>query len=416
MNALVVRDDIQDFIKSELFTGRVPYPPTPYKKWFGFLYVAKAEGDENTWKVGMTNYIKDRTKALAREKVKPPVYVWSCPNVQVIETAVKQVLVHFTAAGGDEKAEDKLEALADEDNGAAIKGKYKSEIFSLPFPVLIRMIRLIVLYVYTREQWITSNFHYQTLHKYFQLKPEGIRYVDDDGEKRTAAGTKVIDTRVTVRYPNEEEVKIKWQLKQIGELKATNANDTGELKKALRTEQGLLEEEDVPGNRVELLRRLAEIVYRRNVDKSEPQQKRLFKAATGLNLPVPTVDKLRDYAKSLYIDPEWYGKTYQGIVRSKSSNNRYKVYFYIDNKATTAFVYPEFIIPDNSFDLEAVYAECNIKWIEKLIPQDEDIQRLDLIDFGDINFGEERGGQGDDIPVLSSEDEDEDMEETKLKF
>ena len=401
MNALVVRDDIEDFIKSELFTGRVPYPPTPYKKWFGFLYVAKAEGDENTWKVGMTNYIKDRTKALAREKVKPPVYVWSCPNVQVIETAVKQVLVHFTAAGGDKKAEDKMEALADEDNGAATK--YRSEIFSLPFPVLIRMIRLIVLYVYTREQWITSNFHYQTLHKYFQLKPEGIRYVDDDDEKRTAAGTKVIDTRVTVRYPTLDEVKIKWRLKQIGELKATGAKDTGELKKAL-TEDGLLEGEDVPVSRVELLKRLAEIVYRRNLDKNEREQERSFKDVTGKDLPVPTPDKLRKYAKSLYIDPEWYGKTYQGIVRSKSSNNRYEVYFYMDNKATTAFVYPEFIIPDNSFDLEAVYEECKIKWKEKLIPQDEDIQRFDPIDFGDF------------IPLLSSDDEDEGMEETKLKF
>ena len=199
-----------------------------------------------------------------------------------------------------------------------------------------------------------------------------------------------------------------------GELKATNANNREELKNALRTEQGLLEEEDVPGNKNDLLRRLAEIVYNKNRNKTAPQQNKLFKDATGIKLPVPTPDQLRNYAKRLYIDPEWYGKTYPGIVRSKTINNRYKVYFYMDNKATTAFVYPEFIIPDNSFDLEDVYAECKIKWIEKLIPQDEDIQLLDLIDFGNMDFGEERGNADGATPITS--DEDEDMDETKLKF
>ena len=107
MNALVVQDNILDFISSYLFLGGPVYPAKKYKKWFGFLYVAKGPKENIDWKVGMTNYIKDRTKALAREKVKPPVYVWSCPNVQVVETAVKQVLVHFTAAGGDEKPRTK---------------------------------------------------------------------------------------------------------------------------------------------------------------------------------------------------------------------------------------------------------------------------------------------------------------------
>lgn len=391
MNALVVQDNILDFISSYLFLGGPVYPAKKYKKWFGFLYVAKGPKENIDWKVGMTNYIKDRTKALAREKVKPPVYVWSCPNVQVVETAVKQVLVHFTAAGGDEKAEDKVEALVDEGNGAATK--YRSEIFWLPFPVLIRMIRLIVLYVYTREQWIESAFHFQTLDQYFQLKPEGIKYMNEDGEVRIQTGKKIINTNVTVKYPTEEELRRKWQRKQITDNTTTTGISKDQLKKALE-KRGV----EVTPNPVkkDLLRALMLIVFEELEDEDDAAEK--FEEITGIKYPYPEENELLRYAKTLYIaKPEYYGKTYRGIVRSKTESNRYDILFIESN--TTSFVFPEYVYPINTFDVEKVYEELGIV-IQPIFP-DEEFINLDPIIFDDIAI---------DMDVEEKE------EELRLKF
>ena len=381
MNALVVQDDIEDFISSSLFLGGPVYPAKKYKKWFGFLYVAKGPKETIDWKVGMTNYIKDRTKALAKEKVKPPVYVWSCPNVQVVETAVKQVLVHFTAAGGDEKAEDKVEALVDEDNGAAIKGKYRSEIFYLPFPVLIRMIRLIVLYVYTREQWIESAFHFQTLDQYFQLKPEGIRYKNEDGEVRIQTGKKIIDTNVTVKYPTEEELRRKWQLKQINDNKTTTKINKDQLRKELE-DRGV---EVTPNpEKKELLKVLMNAVFEEVKDDENAAEK--FQEITGIKYPYPEEKELLRYAITLYIKPEYYGRTYRGIVMRKTVNNRYDILFIESN--TLGFVFPEYVYPINTFDVEKVYEELGIV-IQPIFP-DEEFINLDLFDdiAIDMDMGE----------------------------
>ena len=387
MNSLVVKDDIQDFIRSYLFTGGPIYPPKQYKKWFGFLYIAKGPNETNDWKVGMTNYIKDRTKALARENVLPPIYVWSCPNVQVVETAVKQILVHFTPAGGDKDAEDRVEALVDENNGASSTEKYRSEIFYMPFPVLVKMIRLVVLYVCTREQWIASNFHFQTLDKYFQLKPEGIIY-RENGIERVVPGRKIVGTLVTVRYPTEEELKEKWQLKQIEQFTTTSKSPT-DLKDALQ-QRG----EEIQGstNTKELLVRLARIVFQ------ETKNSREFRLITGTALPDPTETQLLNYAKTLYINPEWYGQSYRGIVRKKTNNNRYRVLFYMDNSAETVF--PEFIYPNNSFDMDAVYRELNIQQVP-IFPEDKELE-MDEFDFDNFDIAEditERKDGEEDLPL-----------------
>lgn len=390
MNSLVVKDDIQDFIRSYLFTGGPIYPPEQFKKWFGFLYIAKGPKETNDWKVGMTNYIKDRTKALAKENILPPIYVWSCPNVQVVETAVKQMLVHFTPAGGDKDAEDRVEALVDENNGASSSTeKYRSEIFYMPFPVLVKMIRLVVLYVCTREQWIASNFHFQTLDKYFQLKPEGIIY-RENGKERLVPGKKYIGTLVTVRYPTEEELKKKWQLKQIEELKVVQSTKSqNDLKKELE-ERG---EENIQNSRKELLIRLARIVYDEISNLRETEQKRIFKSVTGNPFPVPTDTQLLNYAKTLYIDPEWYGQSYRGIVRKKTNNNRYTVLFYMNNTFETVF--PEFIYPNNSFDLDAVYEELNIQQVP-IFPEDKELE-MDDFEFDDFDIAE--GKEGEDLQL-----------------
>tara|TARA_Y100000389_G_scaffold125312_1_gene122668 strand:- start:1696 stop:2874 length:1179 start_codon:yes stop_codon:yes gene_type:complete len=392
MSALVVQDNILDFISSYLFLGGPVYPAKKYKKWFGFLYVAKGPKETIDWKVGMTNYIKDRTKALAREKVKPPVYVWSCPNVQVVETAVKQVLVHFTAAGSDDKEQEKLEELADEDNGAETKSKYRSEIFYLPFPVLIRMIRLIVLYVYTREQWIESAFHFQTLDQYFQIKPEGIKYINEDGEVRIQTGKKIINTNVTVKYPTEEELRIKWQRKQIKGNTTTTGISKDQLKKALE-ERGI----EVTPNPVkkELLIALMLIVFEEVKDDENAEE--TFEDITGIEYPVPEENELSRYAKTLYIrKPEYYGKTYRGIVRRKTENNRYDILFIETN--TLSVVFPEYVYPINTFDVEKVYNELGID-IQPVFPEEEFIN-LDPNIFDDIAM---------DI-------EEEKEEELRLKF
>ena len=390
MSALVVQDNILDFISSYLFLGGPVYPAKKYKKWFGFLYVAKGPKETIDWKVGMTNYIKDRTKALEREKVKPPVYIWSCPNVQVVETAVKQVLVHFTAAGGDDKAEDKVEALADEDNGATSKGKYMSEIFYLPFPVLIRMIRLIVLYVYTREQWIESAFHFQTLDQYFQIKPEGIRYINEDDEVRIQPGKKIINTNVTVQYPTEEELRRKWQRKQINNTTTTGISKD-QLKKAL--EDRVVEVTPNPVKK-DLLIALMLIVFEEVKDKDDAAEK--FEEITGIKYPYPEEKELLRYAKTLYIrKPEYYGKTYRGIVRSKTENNRYDILFIESN--TLSVVFPEYVYPINTFDVEKVYDELGID-IQPIFP-DEEFINLDPIIFDAIDM-----------------DVEENMEELRLKF
>jgi hypothetical protein len=390
MNALVVQDNILDFISSYLFLGGPVYPAKKYKKWFGFLYVAKGPKENIDWKVGMTNYIKDRTKALAREKVKPPVYIWSCPNVQVVETAVKQVLVHFTLAGSDEKAQEKLEELQDEDNGAETKSKYMSEIFYLPFPVLIRMIRLIVLYVYTREQWIESAFHFQTLDQYFQLKPEGIRYINEDGEVRIQTGKKIIKTNVTVKYPTEEELRRKWQRKQINDNTTSTKINKDQLRKALE-ERGF---EVTPNpEKKELLIVLMNAVFEEV--KDDENATGTFEVITGIKYPYPEEKELLRYAKTLYIKPEYYGRTYRGIVQRKTVNSRYDILFIESN--TISVVFPEYVYPINTFDVEKVYDELGIV-IQPVFP-DEEFINLDPNIFDAIDM-----------------DVEEKEEELRLKF
>lgn len=139
--------DINTFITSNLFLGVPNFEKE--KLWHGFLYLAEPKKGTGI-KVGYTNYdMKRRDKEL--KDFKSPRYMWSSPNPQVLEKYVKQILVQFTSASSD---------------------KYSTEIFyNIPMRVMVRLVRLIVLYVVTKEQWIASKDKYEVLYKYFGGPP-----------------------------------------------------------------------------------------------------------------------------------------------------------------------------------------------------------------------------------------------------
>jgi hypothetical protein len=139
--------DIKSFLGSNLFLGVPSFEKV--KLWHGFLYMAESRADDGI-KIGFTNYdLKRRDKEL--KEFKSPRYMWSSPNPQMLEKYVKQILIRFTKPS---------------------KKKYSDEVFyNIPIEVLVQTVRLIILYVVTKEQWISGRSYYEKLYKYFGGPP-----------------------------------------------------------------------------------------------------------------------------------------------------------------------------------------------------------------------------------------------------
>lgn len=147
---------IKSFLGSNLFLGVPSFEKV--KLWHGFLYMAESRGD-NGIKIGFTNYdLKRRDKEL--KEFKSPRYMWSSPNPQMLEKYVKQILIRFTKPS---------------------KKKYSDEVFyNIPIEVLVQTVRLIILYVVTKEQWISGKFYYEKLYKYFGGPPFNVIKSDEE--------------------------------------------------------------------------------------------------------------------------------------------------------------------------------------------------------------------------------------------
>lgn len=195
--------DIKSFLGSNLFLGVPNFEKE--KLWHGFLYMAESRADDGI-KIGFTNYdLKRRDNEL--KEFKSPRYMWSSPNPQLLEKYVKQILVRFTKPS---------------------KKKYSDEVFyNIPIEVLVQTVRLIILYVVTKEQWIAGRSYYENLYKYFGGPPFNV--IKSDKEYRTSS----IDysdgyplcTRVIVNHSDGKS----YEGIVIGEKVSQNTNNLGEV-------------------------------------------------------------------------------------------------------------------------------------------------------------------------------------------
>jgi hypothetical protein len=200
-------DSIQSFIRSNMFYGIPIYPLKRDKPWYGFLYISK-HIDKNKLKIGYTHYdIKRRSKELIKEDFNTPMYVWASPNPQVLEKYVKQILIYFTKP----------------------QGKYADEIFyNIPLETLVDVVRLIILYVVVKENWIADDKYYEALSPFFGGPPFNI--IQDN--KTTYTAQLVTDSELK----NGTRVKVLWEGewleatiegKRIGKLKNSKNESIG---------------------------------------------------------------------------------------------------------------------------------------------------------------------------------------------
>ena len=180
-------EDIDTFINGDMFYGNFSFPTMKDKPWYGFVYVTTND-KKNEFKVGFTNYdINRRGKELRRDRFALPIFLWASPNPQILEKTIKQKLVQFTDPNGT---------------------KYRTEVFlGLNIAVIIKVIRLLILYTVLNEGWLVDAQRLNILKKYFggvsfnvikyktEIYKTNIKIEEGEGYP--------IGTRVMVNIPND---------------------------------------------------------------------------------------------------------------------------------------------------------------------------------------------------------------------
>jgi len=194
---------IKSFLGSNLFLGVPEFKKE--KLWHGFLYMTESRDDDGI-KIGFTNYdLKRRDKEL--KEFKSPRYMWSSPNPQMLEKYVKQILIRFTKVS---------------------KKKYSDEVFyNIPIEVLVQTVRLIILYVVTKEQWIAGKFYYEKLFKYFGGPPFNIIKSDEEYKASSIDESDgyPLGTRVMVAHNDGN----RYYGRVIGEKELQDTNNFGKI-------------------------------------------------------------------------------------------------------------------------------------------------------------------------------------------
>jgi hypothetical protein len=227
--------DIKTFLSSNLFLGVPSFEKE--KLWHGFLYMTESKLDKGI-KIGFTNYdLRRRDKEL--KEFKSPRYMWSSPNPQLLEKYVKQILVRFTKPSNN---------------------KYSDEVFyNIPIEVLVQTVRLIILYVVTKEQWISGKSYYEKLYKYFGGPPFNSIVYDSEfetsgsKEEEVDENSYVIGTRVQALWDGKSyEGKINGEY--IPELLDSKTEESlgGGYNILFESEEGDTQY-DIPLSRIELL-------------------------------------------------------------------------------------------------------------------------------------------------------------------
>ena len=213
--------DIKTFLSSNLFLGVPSFEKV--KLWHGFLYMTESKVDR-VIKIGFTNYdLKRRDKEL--KEFKSPRYMWSSPNPQLLEKYVKQILVRFT------KPSNK---------------KYSDEVFyNIPIEVLVQTVRLIILYVVTKEQWISGRSYYEKLYKYFGGPPFNVIKSDEEYRASSIDDTDgyPLGTRVIVNHSDGKS----YEGIVIGEKEVQDTNKFDKVE-VYKIEYDSEEYEEVPAS------------------------------------------------------------------------------------------------------------------------------------------------------------------------
>ena len=152
--------------------------------------------------------------------------MWSSPNPQMLEKYVKQILIRFTKPS---------------------KKKYSDEVFyNIPIVVLVQTVRLIILYVVTKEQWISGKSYYEKLYKYFGGPPFNV--IKSNKEYRASSIDDSDGYPLGTRVIVDHEDGNKYYGKVIGEkdLQDTKKFNEIEVYKIEYDQNDPLEFEEVP--------------------------------------------------------------------------------------------------------------------------------------------------------------------------
>ena len=136
--------NVRSFVQSKLFKGGPAYPTIKGHRWYTWLYLArkKADANNNQIKVGITNNLRRRANEL-RPKGMEIQWVWSMPTSQLVEKDIKQILHEFIKPRRENTEKD-------------LPGKTEI-IRNIPFAPLILFIRLVILYVYFKYEFIQDR-------------------------------------------------------------------------------------------------------------------------------------------------------------------------------------------------------------------------------------------------------------------
>ena len=136
MSVNFLAKSVRDFIQTTMYKGKKAFPTEPGQRWYTWVYLARV--DQKSIKVGITNDLNRRYLELKRLNQEIQ-YAWSMPTSQLVEKDIKRILHSFIKPRKIKEGEEP---------------GYTEIIENIPMEPLILFIRLVILYVYIKYNFI----------------------------------------------------------------------------------------------------------------------------------------------------------------------------------------------------------------------------------------------------------------------
>ncbi len=184
----MLSDSVEQFLQSKLFLGTPVQGKNTQKSkpWYNFLYVADLR---DAVKIGITVDISRRNEEINKNDAMIK-YMWNMPTNMEVEAFVKVILANFTKKYTNQK--------------------YRTEIFYLPITPFILFVRIAILYIFLKKQYIPIGDNQRlldTLDAYLnrarlqQIKYNGYIYRQQDNstfKKKMAEATLLVERAVDI--------------------------------------------------------------------------------------------------------------------------------------------------------------------------------------------------------------------------